>query len=380
VSGHVRFDVIVDIIENSLTSALFVDPPRSVVGKIHSTDALLSPPPTVVTLTHGTDANITALPAVFAQFVQRDNWRNGAWINQYGSQGYSLFRNGIPYALPPESTIPDVMPPGVTYTMYAAYDQGLDPAVYTDPRLLQDPTRPGYTTKAIFYNGDPTRYAVFRFDDGLSHAVSLYQLDYDHEHARYTITVYDDATGTLLDGPREVGDYETTGVYMTWNVRGHIRFYSTPEVAYSYTSALFIDPPMSVGLVTHRTSTAISPPPVTVTVANYTDAYVARAIVTVTVTHLHGGRPWRADLNGPLFDAARRALATAFSREPVITGEGGSIPVVGDFQRILGTPVLLVGFGLPGENAHAPNEWMSEENFNKGMRAMAALWDELARG
>lgn len=101
--------------------------------------------------------------------------------------------------------------------------------------------------------------------------------------------------------------------------------------------------------------------------------------VTVTVMHLHGGHPWRADLKGHLFDAARRALATAFDREPVITGEGGSIPVVGDFQRILGAPVLLVGFGLPGENAHAPNEWMSEENYNKGMRAVAALWDELGR-
>jgi len=104
---------------------------------------------------------------------------------------------------------------------------------------------------------------------------------------------------------------------------------------------------------------------------------VAPKGVTATVTPLHGGRPWRADLDGPLFDAARRALATAFSREPVVTGEGGSIPVVGDFQRILGAPVLLVGFGLPGENAHAPNEWMSEENFFKGARAMAALWDEL---
>ena len=106
---------------------------------------------------------------------------------------------------------------------------------------------------------------------------------------------------------------------------------------------------------------------------------VAPPGVTVTVRHLHGGAPWRADLNGPLFEAARRALATAFAREPVITGEGGSIPVVGDFQRILKAPVLLVGFGLPGENAHAPNEWMAEENFEKGMRAMAALWDEMAR-
>ncbi len=99
--------------------------------------------------------------------------------------------------------------------------------------------------------------------------------------------------------------------------------------------------------------------------------------VEVTVQHLHGGQPWRADLTGPLFDAARRALATAFDRDPVMTGEGGSIPVVGDFQRILNAPVLLVGFGLPGENAHAPNEWMSEENYFKGMRAIAALWDEL---
>ena len=106
-------------------------------------------------------------------------------------------------------------------------------------------------------------------------------------------------------------------------------------------------------------------------------AKVAPAGVTATVTHLHGGKPWRAELGGPLFDAARRALAAAFGKEPVITGEGGSIPVVGDFERILGAPVLLVGFGLPGENAHAPDEWMSMENFTTGMLAIATLWDEL---
>jgi acetylornithine deacetylase/succinyl-diaminopimelate desuccinylase-like protein len=112
-------------------------------------------------------------------------------------------------------------------------------------------------------------------------------------------------------------------------------------------------------------------------------AHVARVAptgVTATVTHLHGGRPWRAELGGPLFDAARRALGAAFGREPVITGEGGSIPVVGDFERVLGAPVLLVGFGLPGENAHAPDEWMSMENFTVGMRAIATLWDELGNG
>lgn len=99
--------------------------------------------------------------------------------------------------------------------------------------------------------------------------------------------------------------------------------------------------------------------------------------VTVTVKALHGGRPWRADLDGPVYDAARTALKAAFGREPVIVGEGGSIPVVGDFERILGAPVLLVGFGLPDENAHAPNEWIAVDNLRRGMRAMALLYDEI---
>ncbi len=106
---------------------------------------------------------------------------------------------------------------------------------------------------------------------------------------------------------------------------------------------------------------------------------VAPEGVTVKVTHLHGGRPWKAEPAGPLFDAARAALSAAFGREPVLAGEGGSIPVVGDFERILGAPVLLMGFGLPGENAHAPDEWLSDENFVKGMRAIAVLWQEIGR-
>ena len=103
---------------------------------------------------------------------------------------------------------------------------------------------------------------------------------------------------------------------------------------------------------------------------------VAPAGVTVSVEALHGGKPWRADLQGPIIDAGKIALEAAFGREPVITGEGGSIPVVGDFERILGAPVLLMGFGLPGENAHAPDEWISDENYRLGIRAAAVLYEE----
>ncbi|HUG02356.1 MAG TPA: M20/M25/M40 family metallo-hydrolase, partial [Longimicrobiales bacterium] len=64
-------------------------------------------------------------------------------------------------------------------------------------------------------------------------------------------------------------------------------------------------------------------------------------------------------------------------RAPVFAGEGGSIPIVDEFERVLGARALLMGFGLPGENAHAPDEWISVENFEKGTHAAAALLGEL---
>ncbi len=108
-------------------------------------------------------------------------------------------------------------------------------------------------------------------------------------------------------------------------------------------------------------------------------AAVQPAGVTVGLTTLQGGRPWRGELAGPLFEAWSAALERAFGRAPVIVGEGGSIPVVHDFARVLGAPVLLMGFGLPGENAHAPNEWISDANYQGAIRAAAFLWEELAR-
>jgi acetylornithine deacetylase/succinyl-diaminopimelate desuccinylase-like protein len=101
--------------------------------------------------------------------------------------------------------------------------------------------------------------------------------------------------------------------------------------------------------------------------------------VTAEVVVLHGGKPWRAKLEGRLYEAAARALSDAFGRDVTYAGEGGSIPIVSEFERVLDAPVLLMGFGLPGENAHAPDEWMSVENFEKGAEAAARLLAELAR-
>jgi acetylornithine deacetylase/succinyl-diaminopimelate desuccinylase-like protein len=102
--------------------------------------------------------------------------------------------------------------------------------------------------------------------------------------------------------------------------------------------------------------------------------------VEVRVEALHGGPPWYAEPRGAIFDAARGALAEAFGREPVFTRGGGSIPIVQHFEQTLGVPVVLIGFGLPGDNLHAPDESMLVENYTHGIGAIAGLYDRLAAG
>lgn len=105
---------------------------------------------------------------------------------------------------------------------------------------------------------------------------------------------------------------------------------------------------------------------------------VTPAGVRSKVTTLHGGRPWRARRDGGHLDAGARALEKAYGIAPVLTGEGGSIPIVSEFERILGTRVLLMGFAHPGANMHAPNEWFPLESLEKGTLALAYLYQEVA--
>jgi acetylornithine deacetylase/succinyl-diaminopimelate desuccinylase-like protein len=104
---------------------------------------------------------------------------------------------------------------------------------------------------------------------------------------------------------------------------------------------------------------------------------VAPKGVRVEVRALHGGRPWRARLDGRLVDAASEALEEAFGTRPVLQGEGGSIPIVSDFEEQLDASALLVGFALPGCNLHAPNEWFPLENFETGIGALVRLYGKL---
>ena len=92
----------------------------------------------------------------------------------------------------------------------------------------------------------------------------------------------------------------------------------------------------------------------------------------------HGGQPYLFSPTSPAAQAGLRALKTAFGRDPVLLREGGSIPIVTDFKRILGADTLLLGLALPDDNAHSPNEKFDLDNYAAGMRLGAALWPELA--
>jgi acetylornithine deacetylase/succinyl-diaminopimelate desuccinylase-like protein len=104
---------------------------------------------------------------------------------------------------------------------------------------------------------------------------------------------------------------------------------------------------------------------------------IAPKTVDVTVTRMHGGRPWMTDYHNDYVQAASRAIEKGFGQKPVFNREGGSIPVVFTFQQELGRPSVLFGVGLPDENAHAPNEKLDLGNFHNGVIASAILYDEI---
>jgi acetylornithine deacetylase/succinyl-diaminopimelate desuccinylase-like protein len=118
------------------------------------------------------------------------------------------------------------------------------------------------------------------------------------------------------------------------------------------------------------------------TIAQRFEEYVKKVspkTVELTVTRMHGGKPWMTDFDNPFVQAAARAIEKGFGKTPVFNREGGSIPVVATFQELLGLPSVLFGVGLPDENAHAPNERLDLGNFQGGVIASAYLYDEIAK-
>jgi acetylornithine deacetylase/succinyl-diaminopimelate desuccinylase-like protein len=104
---------------------------------------------------------------------------------------------------------------------------------------------------------------------------------------------------------------------------------------------------------------------------------IAPKTVNIAVRYLHGGEAALTPIESPGVQAAVAALEKGFRKKPLYQREGGSIPIVVQFKQLLGLDTVLLGFGLPDENAHAPDEHLNLDNFFGGIRTAVHFYDEL---
>lgn len=101
--------------------------------------------------------------------------------------------------------------------------------------------------------------------------------------------------------------------------------------------------------------------------------------VTVKVKHHHGGHPSITDLTFYGMKAAAEAFEEIYGKEPLFTREGGSIPIVADFQKILGAQSILMGFGLNSDAIHSPNEKFALKDFYRGIQTSVTFFKLLPK-
>ncbi len=99
--------------------------------------------------------------------------------------------------------------------------------------------------------------------------------------------------------------------------------------------------------------------------------------VMVEVRLIHSGEAAVIRTDNPFIRAAVRALREVWHAEPVFIRSGGSIPVVGEFERALGIPSVMMGFGLPDDGLHAPNEKFHIANFHRGIETLITFFEDL---
>jgi acetylornithine deacetylase/succinyl-diaminopimelate desuccinylase-like protein len=104
---------------------------------------------------------------------------------------------------------------------------------------------------------------------------------------------------------------------------------------------------------------------------------IAPKTMGVTVEKMNCGDAAVVDISSPVVEAAATAYEQSFGRRPFYLREGGSIPVVGMFGTMLNIPVVMMGFGLPDDRLHAPNEKFHLPNFYRGIETAIHYYDIL---
>jgi len=121
-----------------------------------------------------------------------------------------------------------------------------------------------------------------------------------------------------------------------------------------------------------------NPQKITKAVQRYFQKLLPKTVKFSLVVHSEG-KPWVAPFTHPFFEVAHKALEKGFGKRAVFIREGGSIPLVTQIDDMFKVPCILLGFGLPDENAHAPDEHILLENYFGGIKAVATFYEGLGK-
>jgi acetylornithine deacetylase/succinyl-diaminopimelate desuccinylase-like protein len=101
--------------------------------------------------------------------------------------------------------------------------------------------------------------------------------------------------------------------------------------------------------------------------------------IRTEVRALSAGAAISVNPDHPAIEVAARAFSDMFGQETVFVRSGGSIPIVGDFAKHLGIPTVLMGFGLPDDGLHSPNEKFRVSNYYQGIETVAHFFELYGR-
>ncbi|WP_420236668.1 dipeptidase [Telmatobacter bradus] len=193
-----------------------------------------------------------------------------------------------------------------------------------------------------------------------------HSLPFDEEHYRIT----------EVGSKKLVGEPGYTVLERTW-ARPTLDVHGIPG-GFTGTGAKTVIPAKALAKVSMRLVPGMVPAKSFEQYKAYVES-IAPAGVEVTVRLINSGDPCLIPVNNKYIQAATRALHEVWGKDTVFIRSGGSIPIVGDFDRHLNAPSVMMGFGLPDDNIHAPNEKFSLHNYKLGIESLIRFLEEAGK-
>lgn len=192
------------------------------------------------------------------------------------------------------------------------------------------------------------------------------RLPFDEEHYRKT-----EIGSSVLTGEPGYSVFERTWTRPTLDVHGM-------PGGFTGAGAKTVIPAKAIAKVSMRLVPDMTPEKAFAQYKSYVKS-LTPAGITLDVRLIHSGEAIVIGTNNPYIQAATLSLKQVWGKDAVFVRSGGSIPIVGDFERHLQIPSVMMGFGLPDDNLHAPNEKFHIANFHRGIESVISFFEELAK-